>query len=200
MNSDDNSYFQTHCTGQGQDIALTFPTSVTPSTVSRLLIEYQLHSSYADSTGIQLGAWTKDGGDLNTRNTRVSPTTSDAWYTLDITANAPNYFWSDNSLVISLCDCDNSSTARDMYIDVARVTIFTSSGAAPVADFSGTPTSGTAPLAVTFTDASTNTPTAWSWTFGDSSTATAQNPSHTYIGAGSYTVGPDGDERLREQH
>ncbi len=58
----------------------------------------------------------------------------------------------------------------------------------PVANFSGTPTTGAAPLAVSFTDSSTNTPTAWSWTFGDSSTSTAQNPSHTYNAAGSYTV------------
>ena len=38
----------------------------------------------------------------------------------------------------------------------------------PVANFSGTPTIGAPPLAVSFTDSSTNTPTAWSWTFGDS--------------------------------
>ena len=58
----------------------------------------------------------------------------------------------------------------------------------PVANFSGTPTSGTAPLSVTFTDSSTNTPTSWSWTFGDSNTSTAQNPSHTYSSTGTYTV------------
>jgi len=57
-----------------------------------------------------------------------------------------------------------------------------------VAAFTGTPTSGVAPLAVTFTDQSTNTPTSWSWTFGDGGTATAQNPSHSYTTAGSYTV------------
>ena len=58
----------------------------------------------------------------------------------------------------------------------------------PVAAFSGTPTSGYAPLAVTFTDASTNTPTSWAWTFGDGGTSTAQNPSHTYTLAGTFTV------------
>ena len=57
----------------------------------------------------------------------------------------------------------------------------------PVANFTGSPTSGNAPLAVSFTDTSTNTPTAWSWSFGDSGTSTVQNPSHTYA-AGSYTV------------
>ncbi|MBN1167590.1 MAG: PKD domain-containing protein, partial [Methanospirillaceae archaeon] len=39
-----------------------------------------------------------------------------------------------------------------------------------VADFSGTPTSGTAPLTVQFTDLSTGGPTMWAWDFGDGGT------------------------------
>lgn len=59
----------------------------------------------------------------------------------------------------------------------------------PTADFSGTPTSGDAPLLVSFTDASTGSPTSWSWDFGDGSgTSTAQNPQYTYTTAGIYTV------------
>ena len=41
------------------------------------------------------------------------------------------------------------------------------SAAVPVADFSGTPTSGAIPLTVSFTDASSNVPTGWAWFFGD---------------------------------
>ena len=37
----------------------------------------------------------------------------------------------------------------------------------PVAAFSGTPTSGSAPLTVAFTDASTVNPSGWAWFFGD---------------------------------
>ena len=61
---------------------------------------------------------------------------------------------------------------------------------APVADFTASPTSGTAPLTVAFTDASTNTPTSWAWDFdGDGSTdSTVQNPSFTYATVGSYSV------------
>ncbi|HMQ23861.1 MAG TPA: PKD domain-containing protein, partial [Planctomycetota bacterium] len=58
----------------------------------------------------------------------------------------------------------------------------------PAADFIGTPTSGIAPLMVQFTDQSTGNPTAWSWTFGDGGTSSAQSPSHTYAVAGTYTV------------
>jgi len=58
----------------------------------------------------------------------------------------------------------------------------------PVADFSGNPTSGEAPLTVMFTDLSTNNPTSWDWTFGDSGSAAGQNPSHDYTSASDYTV------------
>ncbi len=59
---------------------------------------------------------------------------------------------------------------------------------APVADFSGTPTSGDYSLLVSFSDLSTGTPTSWNWTFGDGGTSTAQNPDYTYAAAGTYTV------------
>jgi len=70
----------------------------------------------------------------------------------------------------------------------ANAALLTISNNPPVAAFSGTPTSGYAPLAVNFTDASTNSPTSWAWTFGDGGTSTAQNPSHIYTVAGTYTV------------
>jgi len=80
--------------------------------------------------------------------------------------------------------------------------VITVDPAAPVADFSGTPTSGTHPLTVAFSDLSSGGPTSgWSWTFGDGATSTLQNPSHTYSAAGSYTVsmttsGPGGSDTL----
>ena len=77
-----------------------------------------------------------------------------------------------------------------------------SSGAgpgAPVAEFSGSPTGGTAPLNVNFTDLSTGSVTSWSWSFGDGGSSTAQNPSHVYNAAGTYNVsltatGPGGSD------
>jgi hypothetical protein len=41
---------------------------------------------------------------------------------------------------------------------------------------------------VSFADASSNSPTAWQWDFGDLNTSTLQNPTHTYTSAGVYTV------------
>ena len=63
-----------------------------------------------------------------------------------------------------------------------------SAAQAPVADFSASPLSGVAPLTVQFTDLSTNSPTSWSWDFGDGATSTEQNPSHVYSSIGTYTV------------
>jgi PKD repeat protein len=58
----------------------------------------------------------------------------------------------------------------------------------PAADFSADQTSITEGETVNFTDLSTNSPTSWSWDFGDGNTSTDQNPAHQYSAAGIYTV------------
>ena len=58
----------------------------------------------------------------------------------------------------------------------------------PVAAFYGSPTSGKAPLKVTFVDKSSGNPTSWKWSFGDGTYSTARNPVHAYTKAGKYTV------------
>jgi PKD repeat protein len=72
-----------------------------------------------------------------------------------------------------------STATKNNYITV---------GAVPTAEFYGTPTSGIMPLLVNFYDTSSGNPTGWSWTFGDGSTSTIQNPTHTYNTSGNYTV------------
>lgn len=57
-----------------------------------------------------------------------------------------------------------------------------------VAEFTATPTSGSAPLTVQFTDQATGDISQWWWFFGDGYGSTQQNPSHTYTGEGIYTV------------
>lgn len=43
-------------------------------------------------------------------------------------------------------------------------------------------------LTANFTDQSTGSPTSWNWDFGDGSSSTQQNPSHTYSTPGAYNV------------
>ena len=62
---------------------------------------------------------------------------------------------------------------------------------APLADFTATPTSGTAPLSVQFTDASTSA-TTWNWSYSNQTGiwnvfSTSQNPSYTFA-AGVYDI------------
>lgn len=54
--------------------------------------------------------------------------------------------------------------------------------------FTSDVTSGTAPLTVIFADQSYGVPTSWSWDFGDGDTSSSQNPAHTYLTPGTYTV------------
>jgi PKD repeat protein len=64
-------------------------------------------------------------------------------------------------------------------------------GATPLsASATGTPSTGNAPLSVSFTGSATGgtAPYTYSWSFGDGSTSTTQNPSHTYSAAGTYTA------------
>ena len=61
-------------------------------------------------------------------------------------------------------------------------------GAVPVASFISNASSGTVPLTVQFIDSSQNSPTSWTWLFGDGAISTLQNPAHTYTTPGTYTV------------
>ncbi|MDD4053027.1 MAG: PKD domain-containing protein, partial [candidate division Zixibacteria bacterium] len=74
-------------------------------------------------------------------------------------------------------------------IEMKTLATFTSWNiATPTASFTATPASGTTPLTVRFTDTSTGSPLAWSWSFDDGTTSTAQHPTHTYTNPGIYSV------------
>ncbi len=66
---------------------------------------------------------------------------------------------------------------------------------APIAEITAEPTSGTAPMTVSFDSTGSKDPdepygviTDYLWDFGDGNTSTAANPSHTYGTAGSFTA------------
>jgi large repetitive protein len=58
----------------------------------------------------------------------------------------------------------------------------------PETNFTANVTSGDAPLAVQFTDTTTQSVRSWFWDFGDGLTSTAQHPEHTYATGGNFTV------------
>lgn len=100
----------------------------------------------------------------------------DASGTVDVPITAPG----------SGSSVDIVVTCQNMIPYVSTMTIGASTDP-PTADFTGSPTSGFAPLTVNFTDQSINA-TSWSWDFGDSTTATDENPTHQYTAIGTYTV------------
>ncbi|WP_321428802.1 DUF2341 domain-containing protein [uncultured Methanolobus sp.] len=58
----------------------------------------------------------------------------------------------------------------------------------PSVSFIANVTSGNIPLSVRFVDTSTNSPSNWSWNFGDGAMSTEQNPVHVYTDVGNFTV------------
>ncbi|MDP3565498.1 MAG: PKD domain-containing protein, partial [Methanoregula sp.] len=85
---------------------------------------------------------------------------------------------------------DYKTPSMAAYAPVTDIWYVNATPQPPVAAFTGTPLSGTVPLAVRFTDTSANSPVSWSWTFGDGDTTnnTQQNPLHIYNAPGTYSV------------
>jgi PKD repeat protein len=84
--------------------------------------------------------------------------------------------------LIATNSAGSGTMTRLFYISVSSPPV--------VVDFTATPTNGAKPLIVQFTDASVGSPTAWAWDFDNNGTtdSTAQNPTYTYVNAGTYSV------------
>ena len=125
---------------------------------------------------------------LNFLNTSTGTITSYGWNFGDgttSTAASPGHVYAAAgvytvSLTVTGPGGTNTQT-RNSYVTV-------SAPPAPVAQFTGSPLSGTSPLTVAFTNNSTGSITSYAWTFGDGTTSTAASPSHVYAAAGVYTV------------
>ncbi len=114
-------------------------------------------------------SWSWDFGDGDTSTDQNPSHTYSKTGTYTVTLTANNSYGSD-------------SETKTNYITV------NAPGDPPVAAFTASSTTIAAGQNVTFTDQTTNSPTSWSWVFGDGGTSTSQNPSHTYTTAGTYTV------------
>jgi CSLREA domain-containing protein len=88
-----------------------------------------------------------------------------------------------NEVVTAL---QTSSTNNSSALGVNVAAVFEEPIDPPVADFDWSQQPGV--LTVEFTDTSSGSPTAWSWNFGDGTSSTQQNPTHTYSQAGDYVV------------
>ncbi len=132
--------------------------------------------AFTDTSTGQITAWAFGDGATSTAQHPSHTYTDPGAYTVSLTVTGPG---------------GTDSATKTSYITVTDPP--------PVAGFSATPTSGSAPVTVAFTDTSTGQITAWAWAFGDGATSTAQHPSHTYTDPGAYTVsltvtGPGGSD------
>ncbi len=79
-------------------------------------------------------------------------------------------------------------TETDTLTRTNYITVSAGGCVSPTAGFSGTPLTGTAPLTVSFTDASSGTISGRWWSFGDGGSSSETDPSHGYTQTGVYTV------------
>lgn len=71
---------------------------------------------------------------------------------------------------------------------LSRIIEVSSEAKKPEAKFQWSPNVGSVGTPVTFVDTSTGPPESWNWNFGDGTSSTAQNPSHTFTAEGTYPV------------
>lgn len=101
-------------------------------------------------------------------------------------ANPTHTFANAGQYIVSLQVSDGLTSSN--YSLAVNVTAPTPAVPAVQAAFSFSPVAPLAGSLVTFTDASTGSPSAWSWSFGDGASSTQKSPTHTYAAAGTYTV------------
>jgi PKD repeat protein len=132
---------------------------------------------FVDSSTGSISSWSWDFGDSGSSSAQ-NPSheyTTPGTYTVALTVAGPG--------------------GSDTKTKVDYITIYEEI----VANFSAAPTSGAAPLNVSFSDLSTGDINSWSWTFGDSGASSLPHPSHQYTTPGVYTItltvaGPAGSD------
>jgi len=187
---DDDSYWVTRSDAtQEQRYSLQYyaDTGYTPSEVARITAEFQAKCSPGTTPSTLVFLMKNDGGFQYMG--AWNDTTVDTWCRLE-TTDVSSYMTPSGRVGFELCCCPSGSDSYDISTDVMRFKLVLSSAgpSVPTVSFDADQTIGPAPLVVNFTDQSANSPTSWSWDFGDGGTSTAQNPSHTFTAIGYHTV------------
>jgi PKD repeat protein len=177
---------QTGSWHSGTNVEVNLTVSTTPPAPtanfsgSPLSGDAPLMVDFVDSSSGSISSWSWDFGDSGSSSAQ-NPSheyTTSGTYTVALTVTGPG--------------------GSDTETKVDYITV-TEPIPTPTADFSGTPTSGDAPLTVDFTDLSSGSITSWSWSFGDGGSSTSASPSYEYTSPGTYTValtviGPGGSD------
>jgi PKD repeat protein len=104
-------------------------------------------------------SWSFGDGNTSTVQNSTHTYTTAGNYTVNLTAT--------NAGGSNTTTKTNYITAHAPVPTTTAPTTFPTTPITPLANFNANITNGTAPLSVQFTDASTNSPTAWAWDFGD---------------------------------
>ncbi len=170
------------------------------ATYGRGVWESDLYSIWAQPTADFSANVTSGIAPLDVQFTDLSIDSVDTWSwdfgdgSVSVVQN-PLYTYNDpGTYTVSLTVTGPGGSDSEVKTDYITV-----SYPAPIADFSGTPTSGSMPLDVQFTDLTVDTVNMWDWDFGDGGQSAMQNPTHIYTAAGTYTVtltstGPGGQD------
>ena len=137
-------------------------------------------------------AGTADGADFNTASGVLTFAAGDSQKTITVNVVGETVVEADEQFTVTLSGASSGLTIGD----ATGVGLITNDdlppNQPPVAVASATPTTGQAPLPVSFTGSNSSDPdgtiASYAWTFGDGGTSTLANPSRTYSSAGTFTA------------
>ena len=129
-------------------------------------------SASTDDDAVVSYAWNFDDGATSTEADPVHTYTNVGTYSAELTVADAEGLTSTDSVTITVTEVGNTNQA-------------------PVAVVSATPETGEAPLEVTFTGSNSTDDDAvvsYAWDFGDGTSSTEADPTHTYTAPGTYTA------------
>ena len=168
------------------DVAVTASPPAAPSGLTARL-----------ATGSIVLTWQDNATDETAFSVERSELSGTAWTNFvalaTLPANATSY--SDNSFTLRSYNYRvraSNAAGYSAYSNTANITII-GDNPLPTAIMSATPSSGTAPLTVTFdgsqsTDSFGGTVTSWAWVFGDGTVGVGVTTTHVYSTPGTYTA------------